>query len=70
VRGFLLDTNVVSELRRPAPEQSVRAFVAAQLKDTLFVSEVTFAKIRFGTERQGDPGRRRSPRMSCSDGAC
>jgi toxin FitB len=60
VRGFLLDTNVVSELRRPAPDRSVRGFVAARLEDTLFVSEVTFAEIRFGIERQGDPERRGS----------
>ena len=59
MRGFLLDTNVLSELRRPIPDASVRGFIAAQLEDTLFVSEVTFAEIRFGIERLGDPERRR-----------
>lgn len=53
--GWLLDTNVLSELRRPRPQARVLAFVAAQPLDTLFVSTVTFAEIRFGIERVGDP---------------
>lgn len=58
MRGFLLDTNVLSELRRPRPEPSVPAFVAAQPEESLFVSEVTFAEIRFGIEQAADPARR------------
>ena len=56
--GWLLDTNVLSELRRPKPEPNVVAFVAAQPLDLLYVSSVTFAKIRFGIELVADPGRR------------
>jgi len=59
VRGFLLDTNVISELRRPKPDAHVRGFIVAQLEDRLFVSDVTFAEIRFGIERLTDPQRRR-----------
>lgn len=58
MRGFLLDTNVISELRRPRPEPAVVAFVSAQPEDNLFVSEVTFAEIRFGVEQATDPERR------------
>jgi len=58
VRGFLLDSNVISELRRPAPSSTVRAFLAEQPEDLLFISEVTYAEIRFGIERLGDAGRR------------
>jgi predicted nucleic acid-binding protein len=58
VRGFLLDTNVISELRRPRPAAAVVGFVAAQPEETLFVSEVTFAEIRFGIAQVGDPERR------------
>jgi predicted nucleic acid-binding protein len=58
VRGWLLDTNVVSELRRARPSQKVRAFVAGQPGDALFSSDVTFAEIRFGIERMADPARR------------
>ena len=56
--GWLLDTNVISELRRPRPSARVRAFVAGQPLESLFVSTVTFAEIRYGIEAVGDPGRR------------
>lgn len=56
--GWLLDTNVLSELRRPKPERKVLAFVAAQPLERLYVSAVTFAEIRFGIERVADAGRR------------
>ena len=49
--GWLLDTNVLSELRRPKPERKVLAFIAAQPLDLLHVSAVTLAEIRFGIER-------------------
>ena len=56
--GWLLDTNVLSELRRPKPERKVLAFIAAQPLDLLFVSAVTLAEIRFGIERAGGATRR------------
>jgi predicted nucleic acid-binding protein len=58
VTGWLLDTNVISELRRPRPSARVRAFVAGQPLESLFVSAVTFAEVRYGIEAVGDPGRR------------
>ena len=48
--GWLLDTNILSELRRPKPEAKVVSFVAAQALDLLYVSTVTLAEIRFGIE--------------------
>ncbi|RTL90874.1 MAG: type II toxin-antitoxin system VapC family toxin [Hyphomicrobiales bacterium] len=56
--GWLLDTNVLSELRRPNPNSAVVAFVAGKPLDHLFVSSVTFAEIRFGIECLADAGRR------------
>ena len=56
--GWLLDTNVLSELRRRKPERKVAAFIAAQPPESLYVSVVTFAEIRFGIERVSDEGRR------------
>ncbi len=50
--AWLLDTNVLSELRRPKPDLKVLAFVAAQPLDCLYVSTVTLAEIRFGIELQ------------------
>jgi predicted nucleic acid-binding protein len=58
VSGWLLDTNVISELRRPRPSARVRSFIASQRLEDLFVSTVTFAEIRFGIEALGDPIRR------------
>ena len=56
--GWLLDTNVLSELRRPRPEKRVVAFVASQPLELLFVSSVTLAEIRYGIEMVRDPARR------------
>ena len=56
--GWLLDTNILSELRRPRPEPKVVAFVAAQPLDSLYISSVTLAEIRFGIELVADAGRR------------
>lgn len=55
---WLLDTNVLSELRRPKPERKVLAFIAGQPLDLLYVSAVTLAEIRFGIERVGSVTRR------------
>ena len=56
--GWLLDTNILSELRRPRPERKVVAFVAGQPLDLLYISTVTLAEIRFGIEHVGDARRR------------
>ncbi|HET9767727.1 MAG TPA: type II toxin-antitoxin system VapC family toxin [Thermoanaerobaculia bacterium] len=56
--SWLLDTNVLSELRRPRPDAKVVRFVADQALDVLYVSVVTFAEIRFGIERVQDVRRR------------
>jgi toxin FitB len=58
VTGWLLDTNILSELRRPKPERKVLVFVAAQPLDLLYISSVTFAEIRFGIELIMDASRR------------
>ena len=56
--GWLLDTNILSELRRPKPERKVLAFIAAQPLDLLYISSVTLAEIRFGIELISDASRR------------
>ena len=56
--NWLLDTNILSELRRLRPEAKVVAFVSAQPLESIFVSVVTFAEIRFGIERVADASRR------------
>lgn len=56
--AWLLDTNVLSELRRPKPEQRVVAFVTACALDQLHISVITLAEIRFGIELVGELNRR------------
>ena len=56
--GWLLDTNVISELRRQRPSARVRSFIAGLRLEDLFVSTVTLAEIRYGIEMVGDPIRR------------
>ena len=56
--GWLLDTNVISELRRPRPDPRVRRFIEGQRLEDLFISAVTFAEIRYGIETSIDPMRR------------
>ena len=45
---IILDTNVVSELMRPAPEPDVEAWVANQEAADLFLTAVTEAELRYG----------------------
>jgi predicted nucleic acid-binding protein len=54
VTGWLLDTNILSELRRPKPERKVLAFIAVQPLDLLYISSATLAEIRFGIELVSD----------------
>ena len=56
--SYLLDTNIVSELRRPKPEPRVLGFIAAARLDDLYLSDVTMAEIRFGIECVSDPLKR------------
>lgn len=55
---WLLDTNILSELRRPRPELKVVDFVTGCPLHQLYVSVVTLAEIRFGIELIAEPGRR------------
>ncbi len=45
---IVLDTNVVSELWKAAPDQNVLAWVDAQMIETLYLSAITVAELRFG----------------------
>ncbi len=49
--GWLLDTNVDSELRKPRCDPHVRAWAEVLPPETLFLSRITLAEIRFGIER-------------------
>ena len=47
---YLLDTNVVSELRRPKPHQRVLNWLSGVDADQLFLSAVTVGEIQAGIE--------------------
>lgn len=47
---YLLDTNVVSELRRPKPHKAVLKWIAGVPADQLFLSAVTVGEIQAGIE--------------------
>jgi predicted nucleic acid-binding protein len=54
---YLLDTNVISEARKPHANQNVRAWLASVPGERLFLSVLTVGEIRHGIERlrQRDP---------------
>lgn len=56
--GFLLDTNVVSELIKPKPDDNVIRWVEETDESILFLSVLTLGEIRQGVERLRS-GRRR-----------
>jgi toxin FitB len=51
VNKYLLDTNVVSELRKPRPHGAVVAWLSDQEEEQLFLSAVTMGELQAGTER-------------------
>ena len=48
---YLLDTNVVSELRKPRPHGGVVAWLSDQAEEQLFLSAVTLGELQAGVER-------------------
>jgi predicted nucleic acid-binding protein len=48
VSGFLLDTNVISELVKPRPEANVTAWIEATDESLLYLSVLTLGEIRRG----------------------
>ena len=57
--SFLLDTNVLSEPARPAPDPGVLAWLEDADEDRLFLSAVSLAELHHGVERLPDSKRRR-----------
>ena len=51
---YLLDTNVVSELRKPRPQAAVVAWIQAVEDKDLFLSAVTIGEIQAGIEMTRD----------------
>ena len=57
VFGWLVDTNVVSEIRKgPRADRRVMAWADRVPRVALYLSRLTVAEIRFGIGRVSDPG--------------
>lgn len=56
--GFLLDTNVVSELVRPRPDPRVVDWMDSTDEELFFLSVLTLGEIRKGITVLTDPGRK------------
>ena len=56
---ILLDTNILSELMRAAPEAAVEQWLADQPAASVFISAITEAELRYGLALM-PPGKRRS----------
>jgi predicted nucleic acid-binding protein len=55
---IILDTNVVSELMRPAPEENVVSWVDRYSADDVFITAVTAAELQYGVARLPDSHRK------------
>ena len=51
MKGWLLDTNVISELRKSDCDARVKAWSEGENPTSLYLSKVTIAEIRYGIER-------------------
>ncbi|MDB5847950.1 MAG: VapC toxin family domain ribonuclease [Rhodoferax sp.] len=58
--SYLLDTNVLSELRRKRPDQSVVDWFAKRPPVTLYLSVLTLGEIRKGIEGVAEQARRQA----------
>ena len=55
---YLLDTNIISHFVKPAPSESLMAWMAEQPDDDLWIAALTLAEIRRGVNEK-PAGRRR-----------
>lgn len=46
--GYLLDTNIISNLTRPRPSESLQTWMVEQADQDLFITALTIAEIRRG----------------------
>jgi predicted nucleic acid-binding protein len=58
-RGWLIDTNIVSEWVKPRPDARLVSWLEEVDEDRVFLSVVSLAEIRFGVELLAQ-GRRRT----------
>jgi predicted nucleic acid-binding protein len=64
---ILLDTNILSELMRPAPEGAVEQWLADQPEASVFISAITEAELRYGAKIM-PPGKRQAALVTQIEG--
>lgn len=47
---IILDTNIISELMKPLPDQSLLTWLDQQASDTLYITSITVAEIMYGLQ--------------------
>lgn len=67
MESILLDTNVISELMRPQPEQAVMDWFAERTGDVFYISAITQAEIMLGISLL-PAGKRRDSLASAAEG--
>lgn len=55
---IVLDTNVVSEAMKPNPDPAVQRWLNQQLEETLYLSVITLAELKFGIAALPDGARK------------
>lgn len=45
---IVLDTNIISEMMKPEPDQAVKIWLNEQVIETLYLSSITLAELMFG----------------------
>ncbi len=55
---YLLDTNIISNVTKPAPSELLMAWMAEQIDENLFIASLTVAEIRRGV-LENPAGRKR-----------
>jgi predicted nucleic acid-binding protein len=58
VNRYLLDTNIISNIIKPVPSETLMAWMAGQIDENLFIASLTVAEIRRGILEK-PAGRRR-----------
>jgi predicted nucleic acid-binding protein len=56
---YLLDTNVISDVTKPAPSELLTSWLGGQRDDDLFISTITVAEVRRGILELPDGAKRR-----------
>jgi len=67
VAGFLLDTNIVSELMKPRPSRKVISWAESTAETLMYLSVITIGEVRKGIDLLGDDDPKRAALQSWLD---